>query len=120
MTKLYNREQLKDRRRNLRRSQTDAESKLWHCLRSRRFLGLRFVRQFSVGSYILDFYCATLKLAIELDGGQHNDPNQQEYDRVRTEYLNALGIRVMRFWNHDVLTQTESVLAAVKLTLPSL
>ena len=72
--------------------------------------GIRFFRQYSIGPYILDFYCPTVKFAVELDGGQHNEHEHREYDDTRSEYLKAQCIDVMRFWNHDVLLNIESVL----------
>ena len=101
---------LKQRRQELRRNQTEAERKLWQLLRSRQFHGLKFLRQYSVGAYILDFYCPILRLAVELDGGQHNQHDNREYDEIRTVFLNAHGIHVIRFWNNDVLLDPHSVL----------
>jgi regulatory protein len=97
--------------RELRSLQTDAGSRLWHLLRDRRFFGHKFRRQHAVEDFILDFYCADQHLAIELDGGQH--ANQRAYDEKREPILAALGIRVVRFWNNDLLQQTEAVLQAI-------
>ncbi|HEX7599855.1 MAG TPA: endonuclease domain-containing protein, partial [Polyangia bacterium] len=85
------------RRRALRGRATDAERLLWRLLRMRQFLGLKFRRQHPLGRYIVDFYCAERRLAVELDGGQHFTVEGQAYDRRRTAYLAALGIRVVRF-----------------------
>ena len=122
MTFLRNNPALKDRRRELRRNQTEAEKRFWAHVRGRQFHGLKFFRQYSIGPYILDFYCPARRFAIELDGGYHNQPENKEYDSARSEYLNAQGITVLRFWNHDVLNQTRSVLAKVeeKITPPDL
>ena len=109
---------LKQRRRELRRNQTETEKTLWAYLRNRRFYGMKFFRQYSVGPYILDFYCPTMKLAVELDGGQHNQSENEEYDAARSEYLKAQGIDVMRFWNQEVLVDTESVLSELGLKVP--
>jgi uncharacterized radical SAM protein YgiQ len=103
--------ELLDHARELRTHQTDAEQLLWGVLRAKRFLGYKFRRQHPVEPYILDFYCDSLKLAIELDGGQHAE--QQTYDDKRTAALEAQDIRVLRFWNNDVLAQTEAVLEAI-------
>ena len=83
---------------------------------------MKFFRQYSIGPYILDFYCPTLKLAVELDGGQHIEREHQEYDDARSEYLKAQGIDVMRFWNHDVLLDMGSVLTKLteRITPPDL
>jgi len=112
---------LKQRRRELRRNRTEAEQTFWAHVRDRRFLGLKFIRQYSAGPYILDFYCPKMKLAIELDGGQHTEDCNKEYDAARSAYLKSQGIDVMRFWNHEVLQETDSVLnmIAQKITPPS-
>jgi very-short-patch-repair endonuclease len=102
---------LKQRRRELRRNQTDAEKALWAHLRNKQFYGMKFYRQYSIGPYILDFYCANMKLAVELDGGQHNQCENKRYDAVRSKYLKERGIEVMRFWDHEVLLDMESVLS---------
>lgn len=114
MTEIYNKLELKDRRRNLRRNQTEAEKLLWQRLRNKQLNDLKFFRQYSVGAYILDFYCPTLKLAIELDGGQHGMPEALAYDEARTKYLNELGIEVMRFWNADVIKGIDEVLMEIQ------
>ncbi len=101
--------------RELRTHQTDAEGLLWEVLRAKRFFGLKFRRQHSVGRYILDFYCPEKKLNIELDGGQHAE--QQAYDTERTKCLEQEGIRVLRFWNNEVLQETEAVLEAIRLAV---
>jgi len=99
--------------RTLRRDSTDAEGLVWFLLRNRRLGGFKFRRQHPVGPYILDFYCQETKLAIELDGGQHNSPEEMIYDQERTCYLSALGIRVLRFWNNEVLNNPEGVLQVI-------
>lgn len=110
---------LKDRRRELRRNQTDAERAFWSKVRNRQLLGMKFFRQYSFGSYILDFYCPEKKLAVELDGGQHNQPEDREYDAVRTNYLNAHGVEVVRFWNNEVLGEMDGILARLELKVVS-
>jgi very-short-patch-repair endonuclease len=89
--------------REMRKGSTDAEKKLWSILRGRRLSGFKFRRQHRIGGYILDFYCVRYRVAIELDGGQHNDPAVAQYDAQRTQSLNELGIRVLRFWDDDPL-----------------
>lgn len=117
---IYNEARFKERRRDLRKNQTEAEKVIWKGIRNKNFFGLKFFRQYSVGAYVLDFYCPTYKLAIELDGGQHAEEENQSYDNVRTEYLRSLGIEVMRFWNSDVILNVEGVLAEIgKKTNPS-
>lgn len=112
---------LKQRRRELRRNQTETEKTFWLHLRNRKFYGIKFFRQYSIGPYILDFYCPKLKLAIELDGGQHAHDDNRKYDADRSAYLKSQGIDVMRFWNHEVLHYTDSVLAKIaqKIAPPS-
>jgi very-short-patch-repair endonuclease len=105
----YNDQNLKPLRQILRRNQTDAERKLWNAIRNRQLLGLKFIRQYSVGNYILDFYCSEKRLAIELDGGQHADEENKKADDERTAYLNQQDIKVIRFWNNDVLQNIEGV-----------
>jgi very-short-patch-repair endonuclease len=111
---------LKQRRRELRRNQSDAERALWAKVRDKQFFGMKFFRQYSIGPYILDFYCPTVKLAVELDGGQHNQSDKRERDVARSEYLKAQGIDVMRFWNNEVLLDIQSVLSKLALKVTPL
>jgi len=101
--------------RKLRSEQTNAEQLVWSLLRDRRLAGAKFRRQHPVAAagknYVLDFYCDELKLAIELDGGQHQENRTK--DEERTGLLSQLGIRVLRYWNNDVLSQTDSVLESI-------
>jgi len=94
--------------RQLRKTQTDAEHLLWQRLRDRRLADAKFQRQKPIGPYHLDFYCHEHKLAIELDGGQHME--NKPYDEARDRFLNEQGIRVVRYWNNQVLGETEAVL----------
>jgi very-short-patch-repair endonuclease len=94
--------------RQLRREMTDAERLLWNYLRARRFKGVKFRRQELIGRYIVDFVSHDTRLIIELDGGQHT--TQAAYDAERTRWLNSRGYRVIRFWNDQLLTETEPVL----------
>ena len=111
---------LKQRRKELRRNQTDPEKVFWANVRDKCFAGLRFLRQYSAGPYVLDFYCPKLKLAIDLGGGKHNQDDNLEYDASRSAYLKSHGIDVIRFWNHEVLQNTDGVLAMIagKITPP--
>ena len=99
--------------RSLRSKQTDAEQLLWGLVRDRRLAGKKFRRQHPIGRYILDFYCHEFRLAVELDGGQHDDEETRSRDDRRSRFLREQGVRVVRFWNHDVLLQTESVLESL-------
>ena len=110
-------EKLLENARELRKNQTDAETLLWSLLRGRQLNDCKFRRQHPVEPYILDFYCHENKLAIELDGGQHNTELTIHKDSKRTDYLQSQGITVLRFWNNDVLQNTESVLQQIYSTL---
>ncbi|MBI3711659.1 MAG: endonuclease domain-containing protein [Burkholderiales bacterium] len=108
-------EDLKAYAREMRKTMPDAEQLLWTCLRNRRIAGAKFRRQHPIGRYIIDFYCHEQLLAIELDGSQHSE--QQDYDQRRDAYLIQLGIRVLRFWNNQMLQETEAVLETIYLNL---
>jgi len=97
--------------RALRRRMTDAERRLWRHLRNRELGGWKFKRQYPVGPFIVDFICVEKNLVIEVDGGQHAE--NEEQDIQRSTYLNKMGYRVFRFWNNQVLQETESVLEAI-------
>jgi len=103
--------------RALRRGQTDAELLIWQCLRARRLHECKFRRQHRVGPFYLDFVCLDLKLIVELDGSQHLEPAQQHADGLRTLYLEKLGFRVLRFWNDEVLRDTDAVLDEISRAL---
>ena len=109
---IYNNPRDKEKRRILRANLTDAEKVLWRFLRNKQ-LGHYFHRQYSVGRYVLDFYCPKVRLAIEVDGGGHAEKTQWEYDRARDRYLTGNNIHVLRFWNNDVLKNTPSVIESV-------
>ena len=95
--------------RSLRHGQSEAEAILWAFLRDRRLCGLKFRRQHPIGPFIADFYCNELNWVIELDGGQHNTDEAQNYDNRRTKFLQARGVDVTRFWNNEVAHETEAV-----------
>jgi very-short-patch-repair endonuclease len=101
----------------LRRHPTDAEKKLWRHLRNRQISGAKFRRQQPFGPYILDFYCAESKLAIELDGGQHSKLKGAAQDKQRDEYLKEEGVTVLRFWNNQLLCEFEGVIEMICTTL---
>ena len=100
--------------RDLRKVQTKAEAKLWQALRNEKVDNLKFRRQHAFDDYILDFYCHKLKLAIEVDGAVHNDPEVKAYDIVRTKNLNDNGITVLRFDNDEVEKNIRSVIQKIK------
>ncbi len=100
------------RRKELRNQSTPQEILLWNKLKHSQ-LGFKFRRQHSIGSYILDFYCPSKKLAIEIDGSQHFEKESKEYDNIRTDYLHALDIQVLRFTNGEVNTNITGVLERI-------
>ncbi len=106
---------MKKNSRRLRKNQTDAEKKIWYFLRNRRFSGLKFRRQYPIGSFIVDFCCLEKKIIIEVDGSQHFE--QVSSDAQRTFFLHQQGFKVLRFWNNEVLNKSEAVLEAILLTL---
>ena len=101
------------RARRLRRDATDAELRLWKILRDRG-LGVKFRRQVPFGRYVLDFYCLELRLVIEVDGGQHFEPEGMAADAERTRVLEKAGLRVLRFSNREVLLETQAVAEAIR------
>jgi methylmalonyl-CoA mutase cobalamin-binding domain/chain len=104
-------EEIKERVRELRKKATEAEQFMWSILRNRAFHDAKFRRQHPMEGYILDFYCHEAKLCVELDGSQHNEDEQVKYDEERTQLLQEKqGVRVIRFWNSDVLNKTQDVL----------
>jgi very-short-patch-repair endonuclease len=96
--------------KKLRGNMTDAERRLWYRLRAHRFDGHKLKRQVPIGPYIVDFACLGRKLIIEVDGGQHAESRR---DIIRDDYLKREGFRVLRFWNNDVLSNTQGVLEVI-------
>ena len=95
--------------RNLRKNLTPQEKILWGLLRNRQLNNLKFKRQVPIGDYIVDFLCEEKRLVIELDGGQHNEPEYLQYDKTRTFYLLSKGYKVIRFWNNEIDNNLEGV-----------
>ncbi len=106
---------LSNKARSLRKNQTDVEQLMWKHLRNRRLFNYKFRRQFPIEPYIADFACLELKLIIELDGGQH--ASRINYDDQRSLFLKQRGFKVIRFWNNDVIENTEGVLEAIRLVI---
>jgi very-short-patch-repair endonuclease len=102
---------LKSRARRMRRSPTRAEATLWNALRDQRLGGWKWRRQVPIGPFVADFLCAKARLVVELDGGQHAD--RAGYDLRRTAYLGRIGLRVLRFWNPDVLINRDGVCLSI-------
>jgi len=101
--------------RELRKTATPAERKLWTHLSRRQIAATKFSRQMPVGPFICDFVSRSARLVIELDGGQHGE--NEGRDRVRTAYIEGMGFRVIRFWNNEVLENIESVVSRIELEL---
>ncbi len=98
---------MKDKARNLRKNQTDAEAALWKLVRAKQIQNLKFRRQHPIPPYIVDFVCIEKRLIIELDGGQHAEAIN--YDELRTKFLESKGYTVIRFWNNEALNNIEGV-----------
>ena len=109
-----NRPRQKAVRKALRRRATPAERCLWRIVRDRRLGGAKFRRQHGIGPYVVDFYCAAARLAVEIDGGVHDDPSRAEYDGRRQADLGEVGIRVVRFSNREVVQAPEVVAEALR------
>jgi very-short-patch-repair endonuclease len=102
--------QLLEFAKTMRSNATDAENFMWQLIRAKRFMNLKFRRQHVIAPYIVDFYCHELGLVIELDGSQHGTDDAIKYDAERTRFLEALDLKVIRYWNHEVLGRTDVVL----------
>ena len=105
-----------ERAREMRHPQTPAEATLWRALRNRN-LNYKFRRQHPIDRFIIDFYCAKANLCIEIDGESHLDPEQQKYDAARTEFLEDLGYKVIRFTNNDVRYTLDAVATEIINTI---
>ena len=103
------------RSRALRREMTEAEHKLWACIRARKVAGVRFNTQFPIGPFVCDFVSRGAKLVIEVDGGQHALTEHE--DAARTRFVESHGYRLIRFWNNDVLGNIEGVVAEIERVL---
>src|SRR5205807_733785 len=101
------------RARYLRKSATDCERILWRHLRNRKFAAYKFRRQHPLDPYVLDFYCPAAKLAVELDGSGHDSPASVKRDRIREKFLTEEGIATLRFWNHQIREELDSVLETI-------
>jgi very-short-patch-repair endonuclease len=111
--KIHNRIYLNEYRKKLRNNLTSAEATLWKSLQKKQFMGRKFRRQHSINNFIVDFYCASEKLIIELDGAVHIDFAQENYDHERTLQLEKLGFIVVRFENKEVFENLEIVLETI-------
>nr|WP_308430005.1 DUF559 domain-containing protein [Salegentibacter mishustinae] len=111
---IHTRKELKEYRKFLRENMTLAEAFLWNFLKAKKLEGKRFTRQHSIGNYIVDFYCASEKLIVELDGQAHLNSTIEEKDFKRTRYLESLGFNVIRFENKMVFDFLPTVLKEIK------
>ena len=120
MTIHYNKESEKANRKKLRRNSTQAEQILWECLKDRKFLGLKFKRQFSIDHFVLDFYCPKIKFAIELDGAVHLDDRVRNHDENRDGFLSAFGIKILRIKNEMVINNINKILELIKKNITAI
>jgi len=120
MTELFNKKSEKEKRRYLRKNITLAEKIIWLNIRRKQIEGERFLRQFSIKYYALDFYCLKLRLAIEIDGETHLTEEELEYDKQRQDYLESLGIIFLRFRNEGVFNNADVVIEKIKLRVREL
>jgi very-short-patch-repair endonuclease len=102
------------RARENRKKQTSAEARLWSLLRNRRLIKRKFRREYPIGPWVSDFACPAIRLTIELDGPSHDDPDQQAWDEMKTEYLRTSGWRVIRIKNADIYQALGEVEARIK------
>lgn len=100
--------------KDLRSRSTDAERLLWSQLRAKRLDGYKFRRQQPIGKYIVDFVCFERKIVIELDGGQHSEPERKAYDKERDDWLETEGYNVLRFWDNEVLLNMRGILEVTR------
>jgi len=114
MTKSYNKPQLKNRRRELRRIQTATEEVVWLQIRNRKLLGLKFKRQYSIDKYVVDFYCPEHKIALEIDGSIHLLDEIKEYDKKRQKHLETFGITFIRVQNVEIESNSEKAFTMIE------
>ena len=112
--KIFNRKPLKAFRKELRNNLTASEAVLWTALQKKKLEGRKFRRQHSIGKYIVDFYCPSEKLVVELDGANHYTHEGEMHDMDRDAYINTLGIKVLRYENRDIYNNLEAVLEDIK------
>ncbi len=113
MRYLFNNSKLKTLRQKLRNESPQAEIILWSQLKSGQLKGLKFIRQYGVGSYVVDFYCPKLKLAIEVDGDSHFKKGAEEYDKKRQKFIEQFNIKFLRVTNTDIYENLDGVIEEV-------
>ena len=120
MVKIFNKNTVKANRKSLRKQMPPAEVALWQVLRNKQANGHKFRRQYSIEQYILDFYCPSAKLAIEIDGDSHFNESAVQADKIRQKIIEELGIRFLRFTNSDVCENLDGVFETILKNLPPL
>ena len=115
MTLIFNKKSEKTKRRKLRNNPTYTEKVLWISLRKKQICGVRFLRQYSVNYFVLDFYAPKIKLAIEVDGSSHI--GKEEYDKMRQKYIEEFNIKVIRFTDEQVMGNTNNVVDSIELVV---
>jgi very-short-patch-repair endonuclease len=116
---IYYNNSLKNTARTLRKNMTDSERSLWSRIRRKQLKGFQFYRQKTVGNYIVDFYCPSGGIIVEVDGSQHYQERERNRDKIRDAYLSKLGFRVLRFPNWEVMNELEDVVESICAQLPS-
>ena len=119
MTKIFNKKSEQEKRRELRKNMTKAEVLLWLELKNKK-LGVRFLRQFSIKAFVVDFYCPEIKLALEIDGATHITREEIKYDKQRQEYIESLSIKFLRFDNIEIYYDMFNVLEKIKAKIKKL
>lgn len=120
MTKIFNRKDGKEKRRKLRNSMPNAEKMLWESLRRRQIVNKRFLRQYGVGRYVIDFYCPEIKLALEIDGNTHDSEDEKKYDKNRQSEIENFGIQFLRIKNDDIFGRIEDVIKKIERKIQEL
>jgi very-short-patch-repair endonuclease len=115
---MHNNKYLKDRRKQLKNNLTPPEARLWSVIKGKQLNGFKFRRQHSINNYLVDFFCPSVNLVIEVDGKTHLEPTIAQNDRMRDELLYNIGIKVLRFTNIEIMNQLDFVLAEIKDNLP--
>jgi very-short-patch-repair endonuclease len=113
MTQHFNKKEMQERRRQLRSNMTYCEKIVWMYLRKKQ-MDVRFLRQYSIDNYIIDFYCSRLKIAVEMDGDIHNLPDQKEHDILRQKYLEEFGIKFIRIKNEELFDNPNKAFAKIE------
>ena len=117
MTKIFNRSSEKTKRKQLRCNMPEPEVILWSRLQKSLLKGHKFRRQHGIDRYVVDFCCPKAKLVIEIDGDSHFNDESQKYDQIRSDYIQALGIKVVRFTNHEIRRNLDGVIETIEKVL---